>query len=230
MKVRCGLKASVAALSLFVTAGAHAGDYGNSGGYASCLYARIDGGGAIYETPSVSRDLSAVFIGFGGGGGTSAVDEEIENTGFIEGGLGCQVTETFRVEAVGGVRLRSSIRDPYNTLDADLQSYVGFVNVFYDITNYGGWTPYIGAGVGVAYHEITNVSQPVDSASGDNVDIAINLQAGFSYDITPSFKLDAAYRLTDLGEARSGGAVPLVVDDIIVHEFKVGLRYHFGSW
>ncbi len=195
---------------------------------SSCLYVRADVGGVFHERPDVSK--SAVGPGGAWGGGLNAVGETIEDTGFFEVGMGCQLLDTFRVEATGGVRLKQSLEDPFGSLDAELQTFTGFVNVFYDITNYGGWTPYIGGGIGVAYHRITNLVAPVDSSAGDEVDFAWNIQAGLSYDISPHAKLDFGYRLTDLGKAKSDGPIPMLVDDLMAHEFKVGMRFHFGTW
>lgn len=195
---------------------------------SSCLYMRADVGGAFHERPSVTKQAVGPGGGFGGGV-LSATGETIEDTAFFEGGVGCQLLDTFRVEVVGGVRLKQSVEDPFGSLDAELQTYTGFVNILYDITNYGGWTPYIGGGVGVAYHRISNVVTPVDSSSGDQFDFAWNVQAGLSYDISPQTKIDFGYRLTELGKAESGGPVPMYIDDLMAHEFKVGIRYHFGG-
>ena len=193
----------------------------------SCIYLRADVGGSFHERPEVSK--TAAGAGGGWGGGLTAFGETIEDTAFFEAGVGCQLIDTLRFEFAGGFRLKQSVEDPFNSLDLDLQTYTGFVNVYYDITNYGGWTPYIGGGIGVAYHDITNVNFPAGSSSGDEVDFAWNVQAGVSYDISPAAKLDLGYRFIDLGKAISNGAPQTIVDNLIAHEFKIGIRYHFGA-
>jgi opacity protein-like surface antigen len=240
MRIRSCLKYSAGLLALVVTGPAWAADLlppppppppaveiGGSSG-SSCLYLRADVGGVFHERPTVTK--AAIGGGGGIGGSTEAVGESIEDTAFFEGGLGCQFTDNFRMEVVGGLRLKQSLTDPFNSLDADIQTYTGFVNFTYDITNYGGWTPYIGGGVGIAHHEISNVVAPVDSGSGSEIDFAWNLHAGVSYDLASNVKVDFGYRYTDLGKAVSGGPIPMFVDDLTAHEFKVGLRYHFGTW
>lgn len=177
---------------------------------ASCLYSRIDIGVAIHERPVISV-----------GGGT-----DVDPTGFVDVGIGCQLLETFRVEAV------LSGRVPYDLgsgVSADMQSTAAFLNLTYDITNYAGWTPYIGGGVGASYNRLTDVSAPVGASDGEELSFAWNVHMGVSYDMTPQTKIDMGYRLTDLGKARSGGT-PFTVDDLMAHEFKIGMRYHFGSW
>ncbi len=196
---------------------------------SSCLYGRFDVGGVFHERPDIS--LTAIGPGGGfGGGSLNAVGETIEDSVLFEAGFGCQLLDTFRVEIVGGARLEQSLSDPFGTLSADLQSFTGFANVYYDITNYAGWTPYIGGGIGLAYHRITDLVAPPDSSSGDEVDFAWNLQAGLSYDVSQQTKVDFGYRLTDLGKARSDGLVTMIVDDLMAHEFKVGVRFNFDAW
>ena len=240
MKFRSCLKSTVGLIALVATGPAWAADLlppppppapavevaePSSG---SCLYVRADVGGAFHERPTVTK--AAVGVGGGFGGGTEAIGESIEDNALFEAGVGCQLLDTFRIEVVGGARLKQSLTDSFNSLDAELQTYTGFVNFTYDITNYAGWTPYIGGGLGIAYHRITDVVAPPDSSSGDEVDFAWNLHAGVSYDISAQTKLDFGYRYTELGRARSGGPIPMFVDDLTAHEFKVGIRYHFGTW
>lgn len=195
---------------------------------SNCFYVRADVGGAFHEKPAVSRSAVGAGGGFGGGG-LDADGETIRDTAFFEGGVGCQLTSNMRVEVTGGYRLRQSLRDSFDTLDAELQTYTAFANVYYDITNYAGWTPYLGGGMGVAVHSVRDVVAPVSSSSGEEVDFAWNIQAGVSYDFTQQAKLDFGYRLTDLGKAKSGGPIPFTVDNLMAHEFRVGLRFHFGG-
>ena len=227
---RSCLKSTVGLVALIAAGPASAADFDPPPmEQSSCFYVRADVAGVFHERPSVSKSA----IGPGGGfwgASTEAQGETIEDTVAFEGGFGCQIVENLRVELSGGVRLRQSLEDGFNSLNAEIQTYTAFANVFYDITNYGGWTPYIGGGVGIAYHDINDVVAPIDSSPGNQVDFAWNIQAGVSYDLTPNAKLDLGYRLIDLGVARSDGPVPFKVKDLMAHEFKVGFRYHFGAW
>ena len=178
----------------------------------SCLYGRIDVGYAIHERPTIT----------GAAGGA-----DVDDTGLVEVGLGCQLLDTFRIEAVVGSRL------PYDLgsgIDADMQTSTAFINFTYDITNYAGWTPYIGGGAGAAFNRITDVNIPAAASDGEDLSFAWNVHLGVSYDMSSHTKVDFGYRLTDLGGARSGGPAAFDVDDMMAHEFKIGMRYHFGSW
>ncbi|VAV91463.1 hypothetical protein MNBD_ALPHA08-906 [hydrothermal vent metagenome] len=192
---------------------------------ASCLYVRGDVGGAFYERPDITKQ-GALW----GGGTSSATDEKVAAQGFIEAGVGCQVSDNMRIEITGGYRFKSSLTEAFNGLDADLSTYTGFVNAYWDITNYNGFTPYLGGGIGIAYNRLTSVSLPVGSSDASRADLAYNLTAGISYDLTRNFKVDLAYRYVDLGFARSSGATPITVDDLSAHEIKLGVRYQFGAW
>lgn len=125
---------------------------------------------------------------------------------------------------------------------ATLHSYDVLANGYYDIGHWYGVTPYIGAGVGLAFGHYSTAStytqadgssynivitDPVSSssyhiyqdrfASGNYYNFAFALTAGFSYDIFPHTKLDINYRY--LNEGRVYGAA------LYEHEARVGLRY-----
>jgi len=247
MMGRTLLRVCFAALGLGMAGAAHSADYDGRlpdegfGGMWSCLYARVDGGVTMYERPSVIQPIGGLFSSDGAGGTTStAVTPRIDPTGFFEGGVGCQVSSSFRVEITGGVHLKSSLTDAFSetvpdTLNADIGSQYVFVSSYWDITNYAGFTPYVGGGIGAARHDISGLAGPSGAANGSEYDFAYHVGVGVSYDLTHSLKFDLAYRYVDLGGVVSGvdttaptpGAIS--VDNIEGHEVKVGLRYHFGD-
>ncbi len=140
------------------------------------------------------------------------------------------------VEHTGGIRLKSSLTDAFpDSLDASIGSQYVFVSTYWDITNYAGFTPYVGGGIGASKNEISGLTFPAGAADGGDYDFAYHVGVGVSYDLTQNLKFDLAYRYIDLGEVVSGvdatavtpGAIS--VDPIQGHEVKVGLRYHFGD-
>jgi opacity protein-like surface antigen len=194
-------------------------------------------------------------------------NSEMENTWLVEGGFGCgSGSRGFRgeimlghhgdrkfdgqpgfyepgpaigsdaIEALGG---RPEVVDPLHT---SVKSYTLMLNGYKDLGNYGGFTPYLGAGVGVAYHimdEVYFTDNPnLSNRIEGNRDMAFawSLMAGVGYQLSHSTVLDVGYRYIDMGSIDSGrvdsaGFVnPKVqLDDIDAHEIKVGLRYHFGG-
>ena len=115
----------------------------------SCVYSRVDVGGAFYQRPRIT----APGVVFGGSGTAAALDEKIGHQAFVEMGTGCQITDIMRIEITGGYRFKTSVTDPYATLNMNLTTYTTMANVYWDITNYAGFTPYLGGGLGFA---ITN--------------------------------------------------------------------------
>jgi len=129
--------------------------------------------------------------------------------------------------------------DPLHT---SLRSYTLMLNAYKDLGNYRGITPYVGAGVGVAYHMVDDVyftGNPnlTNQIHGDrDISFAWSLMAGIGYQISDRAILDLGYRFIDMGKANSersdsGGYVNprVMIDDLQAHEIKIGLRYHFGT-
>ncbi len=244
MMGRTLLRVCFATLGLGIAGAAHSADYDGQlpdegyNGFLDCLYARVDGGVALYDRPVVIQPIGGGFENGIGGTVTTAINSDIDAAGFIQGGMGCQVASSMRIEITGGAHLKSSLTDAFpDSLDAEIGSQYVFVSTFWDITNYAGFTPYIGGGVGASRNEISGLRSPTGAANGSEYDFAYHVDVGFSYDITQNLKFDMAYRYIDLGEVVSGvdlfpiagdpGAIN--VDGIQAHEVKFGLRYHFGD-
>lgn len=129
--------------------------------------------------------------------------------------------------------------DPLHT---SVKSYTMMFNAYKDLGNFGGLTPYVGAGIGASYNKTDDVyftGNPslVNRIHGDSdLSFAWSLMAGVGYQVSDRAILDFGYRYLDLGSAGSqngdsaGNWNPRVsIDDLTSHEFKVGLRYHFGG-
>lgn len=193
----------------------------------SCLYLRVDGGYSFHEKPDISKSV----VHAPWGGNSNATGEELDDTYFIEGGLGCSVWHNFRVDGVLGYRDGADMSEAFNGLDGDVSTFYGFLNVYYDIFTWGRLTPYIGGGIGFAHHSINNISLPTNVSEGDDTDFAWNAQAGVELAVTETVSLDVGYRYTDWGDARSGADPDrLRVENIESHDIRVGLRWSFQNW
>ena len=131
------------------------------------------------------------------------------------------------------------IEDPLHT---SIKSHTLMVNLYKDLGKYGRVTPYVGAGIGVAMHDVDetfftgNYFLPNRIEGNKDYDLAWSLMAGVGYQLTDRATLDLGYRYIDMGEASSGrvddlGFVnPRVdIDDLAAHEIKVGLRFSLGE-
>jgi opacity protein-like surface antigen len=195
--------------------------------------------------------------------GDNVSNVSIDNTWFGEAGVGCgsgsygvrgEVVLGYRGERkIDGAPNLFTITETVNTvpgaptpnddpLHTTLRTYTMMANVYKDFGNFGGFTPDLGAGIGLAYHQIGDVyftGNPalVNRIKGDNdLAFAWALMAGVGFQVSDRAILDVGYRYIDLGKAASGRvdsagfANPRVTfDDLTAHEVKVGLRYHFGS-
>jgi opacity protein-like surface antigen len=127
----------------------------------------------------------------------------------------------------------------------DVSSAVAMLNVYYDFTERDDFDPYLGAGIGWAANTshggtadvyCNNTCQTSFEDKTQN-NFAWSLMAGFTQPLSHGLVLDAGYRFTDLGGARTGtlqqcclAGGPIAntersISDIYAHEFRAGLRY-----
>lgn len=216
---------------------------------AGPCYVRGDVGYSFSSTPDVSWPVTDPLIGDFVTDNVSNVS--IENTWLAEAGVGCgSGSRGVRGELVLGYRGKRDIDGephPWYPVDDDplhtnVTTYTAMLNVYADLGVYRGFQPYVGAGIGLAYHMVDDVyftGNPflVNQIDGDNdVAFAWALMAGIGYQISDRAILDLGYRYIDLGKATSersdssGFVNPrVVIDDLVAHEIKLGLRYHFGG-
>ena len=128
-----------------------------------------------------------------------------------------------------------------NRESAEFSAITALANVYVDLGNYHGFTPYVGAGVGAAYVMIDDiVSQSGDgyrrsSATRDDWNFAWALMAGSPTTSRRNLALDLGYRYLNLGdvEQRYTGRTrgwrrrSFNYDDLQAHEIRVGMRYTF---
>ena len=207
---------------------------------------------------SWSRDPDVKWTVTDAGTGTFVTDGVSDvKTGsawLVEGGVGCGsgprgVRGEFMI-GYHGKRNIDGTPGPWNPgppvtgdpLHTSVETTTLMFNGYYDIIRFDRFTPYVGAGVGLAYNKVGSVSftgNPalVNVIEGDSRwSLAWSLMAGMGIQITERTTLDLGYRYIDMGKAQSGtidnqGFLnPRVrIDDLAAHEFKVGLRFAFGG-
>lgn len=89
-----------------------------------------------------------------------------------------------------------------------------FANAYADLGTWWGVTPYVGAGVGAAYNNVSDYTR---------WNFAWALMAGAAYHLSPNLSFDFGYRYADLGTTYV--AAGTVLADVTAHEFRVGFRY-----
>ena len=218
--------------------------YAQPSGPAGPCYFRSDVG------YSWSRNPHAEYVG-------NAVDQRVyhsklEDGSLVEAGFGCAMgSRGFRAEMMLGSRQEKRFNGDVNIvinqapvdppIETHVKSYTMMFNAYHDLGKFGGFVPYVGAGLGWAYHKMGDVmihdpNSPNPQMGEDKLSFAWSLMAGVGYQLTDRAILDVGYRYIDMGLARSSHIDSafernprLEIDDMRAHEFKVGIRYHFGT-
>ena len=205
--------------------------------FGSAWYIRGDVGYKAYRNPSVSFK------------GVDYAKEDLNNTGIIGGGVGYKANNWLRTDVTLDYEFKSKFNGNLACLpacggkgfseeQAKISAWTALWNVYADLGDFHGFTPYVGAGVGasrikVGNYEFKNPNGTRGTQPGDsNWDFSWALMAGVGYHVTDNLMVDVGYRYLDLGDAQSGKAAgfgkgkrEIKFDDIRAHEVKVGLRY-----
>ncbi|MDX2155199.1 MAG: outer membrane beta-barrel protein [Hyphomicrobiaceae bacterium] len=262
--IKAGLASAIAATTTIALAtSVHAADLYRGGslkdGYAPVHQAAPSIAGPCYLRGDVgyswSGDPTANYVG--NGTDPKVHGASLDNGAVWEAGIGCgsgsrglrgDITVGFRTDRdfKGDVDIIIPNVGPIDPpIKTTLDTYTVMLNGYYDLGNYRGFVPYVGAGVGIAMHrmgyvQIDHPASPNPQDGDTRAEFAWALMAGVGYQVTSNAILDIGYRYIDMGSAHSSRTdmfaqqfaawnPKLVVDDIDAHEFKVGLRYHFGS-
>ena len=136
----------------------------------------------------------------------------------------------------------------YDTYNGSIQSSVFLANGYFDLGNWYGFTPYVGAGAGVALNRVSSLTDLGAAAAAGGIGWAQNhsttsfawaAMAGVSFDITQNVKLDLSYRYLDMGKAQSspiacvggcgGSGFETQKYNIASNDVRVGLRWMFNA-
>jgi|tagenome__1003787_1003787.scaffolds.fasta_scaffold20637764_2 opacity protein-like surface antigen len=124
------------------------------------------------------------------------------------------------------------------------------LNGYFDLGTWSGFTPYVGAGAGVArvawkgWETSTESCAPLAncpaapfpgiSNKGEvEWNFAWSLMAGISYNLNPNLSIDLGYRFLDVVDGKavssfspvSTGSSAIEYSDLYMHEVRVGFRY-----
>ncbi|MGO9134674.1 MAG: outer membrane protein [Methylovirgula sp.] len=148
------------------------------------------------------------------------------DSAFIDLGVGYQFNNWFHADVTGEYRtgaryhaiesytsfcgsLSGNCYDDYN---GNVNSAVFLANGYFDIGTWYGVTPFVGAGIGLAYNTVNGLTDVGMSpnqgfgyaSSNSTTNFAWAAMAGLSYAVTPNLKLELGYRYLDLGNVTTG--------------------------
>jgi opacity protein-like surface antigen len=191
---------------------------------------------------------------------------------FIGAGIGYQFNAWLRGDVTAEYRSKAQIRtvdqfagtwsdccgtfgfDGSNYFNTTYSAAVGLANLYVDLGNWYGLSPFFGVGLGFAYNRLSGVTDHGFAAGGypvprlwtpsysgtgghglDNnkTQFAWALHAGLAYEVNPRLKLELAYRYLDLGKAETGPIICYAtcdryvakVKDLDSHDLKLGMRW-----
>ena len=149
--------------------------------------------------------------------------------------------------AFGSCQEEGQVIDRNNIQTGSINTKVVLANVYFDLGKFHGLTPFVGAGVGGAYHRVHGVTDidPSEFGGGGFAPEATDwsfawaLHAGLAYEVAPNLSLEIAYRYLNMGDAISGKLhglptghqvlEPIEIKDIESHDVKIGMRWQFSS-
>jgi opacity protein-like surface antigen len=173
------------------------------------------------------------------------------DTTFFNAGIGYEVNNWLRFDVTGEYRTKSSVNSfgTYtfgggtfvDTYQGFLKSTVFLANGYIDLGTWDCLTPFVGAGVGVAYNTLDDfVDIGVPSAGSgigrdsSNFNFAWALHAGVSYAVTQNFSVELAYRYLNYGSVTdsincTGGcnADSYKLQNLASNDLMLGVRWKF---
>lgn len=108
--------------------------------------------------------------------------------------------------------------------------YTAFANLMYDFMPNGSWSPYLGAGLGVA-RVTTDARVNTTTVNDADTTWATQAIAGAWFALTDNWLLSADYRYQYHGDVELASSTPGVGVDLgnQMHTVMLGLTYRFGS-
>lgn len=264
-----------AAVAVGANAGAHAADLlpppppiieapppPEPGGW----YLRGDVGVGALQATDWRSSLEPNSFGLLPNGPVWPVFASLGDTAFAGAGFGYQLNNWFRADVTGEYRIMSNYRAGMAYVDmtrpagwigpfpgtfgadaysAQLGSAVFMANGYVDLGTWYGVTPFVGAGVGLAAHNLNGL---VDTAVGvpgigfasdkHQTNFAWAVMGGLGFNVTPNLKLEVGYRYLDMGRITSN---PILCSaaaacfrerhafNVASHDVRVGFRYLLGG-
>lgn len=188
------------------------------------------------------------------------IQKSMNDKTIIGAGVGYQWNDFLRFDATAEYRgantftfaLADDVSAPtqgFNLYSANHSAIVGLINAYYDVGNFWGVLPFIGAGVGAGYHKVTGFYDLGAGASAggygiaepqDDTQFAWAVHAGLDYEVNQNLKLEMSYRYLDEGTvnigsitcfnvACDGGATTYDLRDMTSHDMRLGMRWTFGA-
>ncbi len=170
------------------------------------------------------------------------------DTFFVGGGVGYEWNNWLRFDATAEYRAKTQVnaRGVYDQITGFGDAYQGYIkswvflgNAYVDLGTWNCFTPFVGAGIGAAYNQLTNFVDMGIGTTGAGFgrdsgewNLAWALHAGFAYNVSKNLKVELAYRYLNLGSVTDtidciGGcsADSYKFSNMHSHDIMLGLRW-----
>ena len=201
-----------------------------------------------YEKPPYKELMSGWYVrgdvGYrftrGGPSAANVTSEKYTNT--IEGGLGFgykyqwfRADLTYDFSSPTRVSATTSAATSQPQYTARISTQVALANAYIDFGTWGGFTPYLGGGVGVSRLQSSHYVDTADPVAVTGVGKVQNFawaaMAGVAYQVAPNWMVDVGFRHLQLGDASTtdAGVVANIAAfrNLSANEARVGVRYLF---
>jgi len=186
------------------------------------------------------------------------VQQDIQDTAFFGLGVGYELNNWLRFDVTGEYRTKAGFKVTGSYTDfcggsvcfdvnsGNFSAAVFMANAYVDLGTWWCITPYIGAGIGGAYDMISGVQDNgIIGTNGtvgfgygpnsSNLNLAWNVQAGLTYNVTNNFKVDFSWRYLNMGspetavvQCQNTAACPgasYTLREMSSQDFRIGLRW-----
>ena len=188
-------------------------------------YLRGDVGAGVTQMSNLRNSFAPGFVVGGDQFNAGSLGDSV----FVDLGVGYQFNNWFHADVTGEYRTGARYHAIesytsfcgalsgrcYDDYSGNVSSAVFLANGYFDIGTWWNVTPYVGAGVGVAYNTVTGVTDTGMApnagfgyaSANSTTNFAWAAMAGLSYAVTPNLKLELGYRYLDMGNATTGAIV-----------------------
>ncbi|HZS64339.1 MAG TPA: outer membrane protein [Xanthobacteraceae bacterium] len=165
------------------------------------------------------------------------LDDDLGKSWLVGVGAGMQwqwLRSDFTFDYGTRAKYRADTAAGADDFTADIDSFSALANLYGDLGTWYGFTPYIGAGAGIAHLNVSKFEEASlgstgTTPSGSKWNPAWAYMAGVSYALSPRFNLDVGYRHINMGNVSSGMDTvgnQLKFHDVAADEIRLGVRYH----
>jgi opacity protein-like surface antigen len=122
-----------------------------------------------------------------------------------------------------------------NDVSAKIQTDTALLNLYADLGTWSRFTPYIGAGIGVARVAVSDFEGPTPPTTGAPAHSQWNLawaaMAGTAFALSRNLQVDIGYRYLSFGNAQTsdGPGGHMTFRNLAAQEVRVGLRWSFDD-